>query len=416
MTCYKNTQCVPLTYLCDNTDNPCTDNDGDQDSDNPIPCVDQLCQPLNFLPLPSPGIGKMTGSSRSDCASGSFYSLFGTVPKYTLSCVEPYQSAPVECQAWEYASQSSCFLSTCGTGLDCDPPFFCKTIDPQGLYGICTNPNDTSGNVGNINQAGDGVDNQHLVNHYLIEGLLIGIFCLALGMGIGAGLWHYKRKRINSSWIRPESIRSLRAHSNRGPTWISRLLPFGTSGSPNSNDTAMNRAPTRDSRDSILDSESTDGSFINIGRSSNIVSGRWRWVQGNGRTTRVIGPGGFTVFSEMEAPPLYNNGPDLPKYDDCAEEIVLAPVHDMADIDQPEAPTQAAGSLRSIEPYLPPLTSTLSPTTQGPGEVDASIGMTSVATVPEEIILSTNPPDNLSSFSTSDPSLPDQTQHRMFEK
>ncbi|ORZ11763.1 hypothetical protein BCR41DRAFT_356892, partial [Lobosporangium transversale] len=76
MTCYKNTHIV-------DTQDP---ND-DQDYDNgPILCQDQLCVAANFLPLPSPGSGKMSRSSSSDCLIGNYYSLFGSIPS-TLSLV-----------------------------------------------------------------------------------------------------------------------------------------------------------------------------------------------------------------------------------------------------------------------------------------------------------------------------------------
>ncbi|KAF9109767.1 hypothetical protein BGX27_007234 [Mortierella sp. AM989] len=324
MDCYKNTQCVPLKYLCDSSD-PCTDSDRYQDPDDHILCQDQLCTPKNFLPL---GFGKMRGSSLSECLKGSYYSLFGTVPKYTLSCVlEPYQNTPTECEPWEYAAQGFCFLSTCGPGLDCQPPFNCQKLDSNDLYGTCTDPSGSPRDMGNTDQSGNGMNTRHSAKEYLIQGLLIGIFSVALGIGLGVGFWFYKRKRIGTRWAQSERNGT---DSTKGLPWFSRIIPYERSRSSNTINPTVDPSVARESRDSIMDSESINGSFMDVGRSTNISSGRWRWAQGNGRLTRAMAPGAFNIFPEMDPPPMYHNGPGLPTYDDSTEEIVLTSVSEAA--------------------------------------------------------------------------------------
>ncbi|KAF9352590.1 hypothetical protein BGX26_009631 [Mortierella sp. AD094] len=415
MICYKNTQCVPLEYLCDSNSNPCTDDDGDQDPDDPILCQDQLCVPQNFLPVPSPGFGELRGSSRSDCLKGSYYSLFGAVPKYTLSCVERYQDAPTECESWEYASQSSCFLSTCGPELDCEPPFECKKIDSSDLYGICTNLNGTLSGMGNIDQSGGGITTRHSANHYLVQGLLIGMFSLALGIGLGVGFWYYKRKHISTRWTRSERDRSTRTNTLEKSTWISKLLLCGRSRSRNTINPTTDRPSTRLSRDSNMDSESIDGSFIEVGHSSNIFTGRWRWAQGNERSNRAMVPGGFSIFPEMEPPPVYNNGPDLPKYDDSTEEIALTSVDAQRDVavSRPVS-SYAAGAGRNMDIGMPRHVSTTSPIQQ----LDAPVVATLTERIPEEIFSPTTPSAerNHSQSRILGVSLRDQSELQITEK
>ncbi|KAF9125705.1 hypothetical protein BGW39_007208 [Mortierella sp. 14UC] len=110
MTCFKNTLCVPLQYLCDSAaSSTCSvsngngassddDDSGDNYSNVPILCQNQLCNPQNFPPLPYQGSGRI---DRAYCLKGSFYSLYSgsdnsgsssgsssSTPKYTASCVE----------------------------------------------------------------------------------------------------------------------------------------------------------------------------------------------------------------------------------------------------------------------------------------------------------------------------------------
>ncbi|KAI1303950.1 hypothetical protein EDD11_005266 [Mortierella claussenii] len=417
MTCFKNTQCVPLQYLCENSSsssstsgsNTCTDIDGDQDPDDPILCQDQLCAPVNFLPIPSPGIGKMIRSSSSsdDCLLGSYYSLFGTTPKYTQSCVEPYTSSNVDCEAWEYLAQSSCFLSTCGPGMDCQPPFVCQKLDSSELYGICTNPNGTtSGWGGSYPNAADdgGAATRYSSREYLIQGLLIGICCLALGVGLGVGFWHYKRKRFTARWTRSSDeqgssssnnyshgIRSTGIHTrdrgaqaDKGSHWLSTLLSCGNnSRRRDSNARAQTRGfgisraainPDRDflsqqhtigrepHRDSLAESDRGDeGSIMSRGHrqrwSGPLFAGRWRWGTGSDgqMISRAMTPGGMTIFPEMEPPPMYHNGPDLPTYGDSTEAIVLNTMQNMpsSQQQQQQQPTgpHSVGSISSPDDY-----------------------------------------------------------------
>ncbi|KAG0269196.1 hypothetical protein BGZ95_002153, partial [Linnemannia exigua] len=93
MTCFKNTLCVPLQYLCNSAaSSTCSSNNsnstvndtlsddsngGDSSGDNysnvPILCQNQLCNPQNFPPYPYQGSGRI---DRSYCLEGTFYSLY----------------------------------------------------------------------------------------------------------------------------------------------------------------------------------------------------------------------------------------------------------------------------------------------------------------------------------------------------
>ncbi|KAF9903313.1 hypothetical protein BX616_001666, partial [Lobosporangium transversale] len=408
MTCYKNTQCIPLQYLCDNNSfqNACTDivdtqdpND-DQDYDNgPILCQDQLCVAANFLPLPSPGSGKMSRSSSSDCLIGNYYSLFGSIPKYTQSCVEASNnyyyysnknptatsSSGDGCQAWEYFVQGSCFLSTCGPGLDCRPPFVCQRTGLDQLYGICVDG--SGGRSGDGGGSGSspagGATTKYSAQEYLVQGLLIGICCLALGIGLGVGFWHYKRKRFTSRWMGSHSeqtgtARTLHGYTttrarsrtqacdssasastsaatatafasasvgDRAKSWISSLLGHCRGKRPlqeTANSTRIDplslsssAVVAMDNRDSIAESIITQSSDIFVNNNSRNNRWRWRWgvpsLNNNSNTgfmfTRVFGPGGATLYPEMEPPPMYQNGPDLPSYHDSNEGIAMNTIH-----------------------------------------------------------------------------------------
>ncbi|KAG0211282.1 hypothetical protein BGX28_008227 [Mortierella sp. GBA30] len=331
MVCYKNTQCVPVQYFCDSA-NPCTDVDGNQDPEDPILCQDQLCVPTTFRPLPSPGDGKV--SQISDCAPGSYYSLFGSTPKYTLSCVETYPSVHADCKPWEYLAQSSCFLSTCGgPNLDCQPPFVCTKTN-SNEYGICSNPDGSSGDLDDSGVTDGGSTGRYSSREYLLQGLLIGICSLVLGVGLGVGFCHYRRKRFSTQWSgseRGQSSSDLTAvgssSSIKRSSWLSALLFCGGKRGrrqPGMDSSADNPSSTQN-RDSFIDSESHEGSFEQ--RRSNMFSGRWRWGPGSNPTMSGATPGATSLVPEMEPPPLYHSGPDLPTYNDSAEDIALSTIH-----------------------------------------------------------------------------------------
>ncbi|KAF9434688.1 hypothetical protein BGZ76_007615 [Entomortierella beljakovae] len=399
MTCYKNTQCVPTKYLCD-IDSSCTDSDGDQDPDNPIYCQNQLCAPKDFLPFPSPGFGKMNNSV-SDCQEGNYYSLFGSTPKYTRTCVEPYQDTPVHCQSWEYAYQSSCFFSTCGPGLDCVRPFECVRLNDMDLHGVCINPNGKSGSQG-------GIYSQRPKSS-LVQGIIIGICSLILGIGLGVGYWHYKRRRSQRDHI--DSDQPTLTNSSKGSSWFSRFFSFRKSKSRNTTSRTMDRTSTQDSRDSIIDSESTNGSFVNMGRSTNVISGRWRWPQGTGRFNfnRSVAPNGLGIYPEIEPPPMYHVEPDLPSYVNTIEEIDMTNVHHVAtNSDQqhqsPEnrrASNNSVGTIRNFdngESLRTSITISHSLVERQQGEEGPSVSLVSENIVPSSTM--PNSPSRLSNLST----------------
>ncbi|KAK5810278.1 hypothetical protein F5H01DRAFT_348666 [Linnemannia elongata] len=255
MTCFKNTQCVPLQYLCDFLSSPtCSsssasggDGGGDGDNDNdkdggrasvPILCQNQLCNPQNFPPLPYQESGRI---DRTYCLDGSFYSLYSgssagsSTPKYTASCVEESMflttdgngGSDEDCKGpWEYFAIGSCFLKTCGPGMDCVPPFTCQLFNStvpgvntnssggaEEGYGICVDPNGSSsssgGRRGGIN--GGSAAPKYSAREYLLQGLLIGLCTLALGVGLGVGFWRYKRKKQ----FRSDHVQSHQQHRRR---------------------------------------------------------------------------------------------------------------------------------------------------------------------------------------------------------
>lgn len=255
MTCFKGTQCVPLQYLCDAVSSPtCSSNNSDDDDDDnsssgsgsgsgsgsvPILCENQLCNPQNFPPLPYEGSGRI---DRSFCLEGSFYSLYNpsgssSTPKYTASCVEESMflatdgsgGSDDDCRGpWEYFAIGTCFLKTCGPGMGCVMPFICQPFNStvpgvagggaeQG-YGICVDPDGSSSSGGGrrgIN--GGSATPKYSSSEYLLQGLLIGLCTLALGVGLGVGFWRYKRKKqFRSDINEPHQQHRTRRTSSHG--------------------------------------------------------------------------------------------------------------------------------------------------------------------------------------------------------
>ncbi|KAK3817895.1 MAG: hypothetical protein JOS17DRAFT_794532 [Linnemannia elongata] len=261
MTCFRNTQCVPVQYLCDSLSSltcPSSsssggDGGGDGDSDNgsdggsanvPILCQNQLCNPQNYPPLPDQYSGRINRAEY--CLDGSFYSLYSgssssrsSTPMYTASCVEEFMLSATEssggsdddCKGpWEYFAIGYCFLKTCGPDMDCVPPFTCQLFNStvpgvstnasggadQG-YGICVDPNGSSsssdGKKGGIN--GGSAAPKYSAREYLLQGLLIGLCTLALGVGLGVGFWRYKRKKqFESDHLEPHQQHRRRTSSS----------------------------------------------------------------------------------------------------------------------------------------------------------------------------------------------------------
>ncbi|KAF9190120.1 hypothetical protein BGZ51_008909 [Haplosporangium sp. Z 767] len=370
MICYKNTQCVPAHLFCNSTTDPCTDIDGEQDSDSPILCQDQLCVSADFLPLPSPGYGKVDRSS--DCLPGSYYSLFGTTPKYTQSCIEPYFSAPTKCKPWEYLAQSSCFLSTCGPGLDCQPPYICNKLQSNDLYGICSGSSGTSGGMGDADTADGGSTGRYSSKEYLVQGLLIGICCLALGVGLGVGFWHYRKQKFNTQWTQSErdpsftSSRTAReSQPSKGSTLLSTLTCCSRRGRRRSDVPPADTFSSGENRDSFVESEGYEGSLASDRwRRSNIFfSGRWRWGNSsNQMMARTMTPGGMTLIPEIEPPPLYQNGPDLPAYGDSADGIAMSIIDPMnVATNTSSGNTASEPHMASLAPHLDHIHETLHP-------------------------------------------------------
>ncbi|KAG0364297.1 hypothetical protein BGZ54_007663 [Gamsiella multidivaricata] len=85
----------------------------------------------------------------------------------------------------------------------------------------------------------------------------------------------------------------------------------------------------------------------------------------------VVAMGGMTIFPEMEPPPMYHNGPDLPTYGDNIEEIALHRVH--MDLDHHHDQRQAGqvqgavmdNDMDNLPMEMPPLSLVESPSTLG---------------------------------------------------
>ncbi|KAF9946234.1 hypothetical protein BGZ72_000513 [Mortierella alpina] len=346
MICYKDTQCVPQTYFCDTISNPCTDPDGEPDSDDPILCnQDQLCVPKNYLPFPSPGSGKVRQTD--NCLAGSYYSLYGSTKKYTKSCIEPYVDRPTNCEPWEYAAQSSCYLSTCrDPDLNCEPPFVCKKAHPTDSYGLCSNPNDPFDNPGGAAGANDGGSNtdRYSSKDYLIQGRAPG----ASTTGLGGS-----------------------STSSKHTSWLSTFLFCGRNRTRQrsaafSLDTQTNNVTSSGPhRDSLVDNESLEGSLFGDHRrnerSNNnmLFSGRWRWGARNtgaphhalSRTMMMMSMAP-PLDPEMDPPPLYHIGPKLPAYTDRTEDMALTSVHATTGAQTPDPPESTRPSSHASSTHL----------------------------------------------------------------
>ncbi|KAF9425734.1 hypothetical protein BGZ94_007274 [Podila epigama] len=377
------TQCVPLEYLCNSTSSPCTD--PANPPANPVDCLDdrQLCSDPKSLPLPSPLPSDVPWNRQSPdgCLPGNFTALSQTYPKkYIYSC--PLEAnnidTPVDCEDWEYAYRGSCYLSTCGQGiLDCLPGFTCQKAKATNAFGICVangDPNpyddDDTSNTKNKYDSG-GSAGQYSSKDYLVQGLLIGVCCLILGVGLGVGFWHYRMKRTSRSLRRRESSGSRsyppnhRSSSNRSrnsmsssahqrPThfnststsassstmtkrssWMSRI--FGCGKRRRSSVQPRGGYSDRSQRDSIVDTESQEGDENSLARrsSSIFVTGRWRWGHGGSRMIPHEGVGGnLAMLAEMDPPPMYQNGPELPTYCDSTEDIVMTSLQNFSGLTQ----------------------------------------------------------------------------------
>ncbi|KAI1291518.1 hypothetical protein EDD11_008862 [Mortierella claussenii] len=360
LTCFKNTQCVPVALLCSYTatavngtttamNHPCMDTTGPATAQDPITCQEQLCIANNFLPLPAPGTGKMNRNSSANCLKGSYFSLYGSSGtastgggmRYTQSCIAsnsvPEQPSTV-CKEWEYLAQNSCLLKTCGPNMDCEPPFICrksKYAAPPALYGLCMNPNSTADPGGDDSTA----DNDSSKDHLLI-GLLVGLCSLVVGTGVGAAFWHFRKTRMRQLALlnSEEDDRILREKTSFMATIRScccgiRSRARGTHG----------LGGTRDMRVvSVAESDGHESSLMADHRTNLIFARRWRWGAGvqhseaGGRAGMTAG--GVAIIPEMEPPPLYHQGHDLPSYRD-RNTILLTPVPDLSSttvVDPPE--------------------------------------------------------------------------------
>ncbi|GJJ67983.1 hypothetical protein EMPS_00329 [Entomortierella parvispora] len=365
-TCYQNTQCIPLTLLCNNSTNPCVDGDGTPPSSNPVNCAaNQLCYASTYLPLPN-SIDSMDQNvqrnSSSNCLAGSYFSLFGyistttnqSVVRYTESCagvgnIQNEYSSPPTCQAWEYQVENACFLKTCNEALamQCEAPFECKKQASANGYGLCWNPNST---VPDPSDDGNGYQDP---KEKLIQGLLIGICSLILIVGVGLGLWHYRKKRSKRmaalrDGLDPNSGRRHHAYMGGGSTGTKeglwqrltscgrrRKSPSDPDGQQDDDGVHHGLQPTstRESREmrvvSLTESEGNESSLLvgnDHNRSHLIFARRWRWGGGAaGQTTPGGQEGGPAVMPEIEPPPMYHDGGDLPVYRD-RNSILMPPV------------------------------------------------------------------------------------------
>ncbi|KAI8606366.1 hypothetical protein EDD21DRAFT_361174 [Dissophora ornata] len=311
------------------------DTTGPASTVDPIACQDQLCYAKDFLPLPLPGSGKVNRNSSSNCMNGTFFSLYGTpvasggVVRYTQSCVGQFSTGQTaSCSSWEYQAQSSCFLSTCGPGMGCQQPFECRkssTSSAAQLYGICMSPNSTE-------DPGDDGD-QDSAKDRLIVGLLIGLCGLVLSAGIGTGFWHFRKRRLRQLRLQNGEREDDRVW-NEKMSLLSALKVccdscffFGGGSRRRRSDGAATARGTRHVRVvSLAESDSPENPLETDHRSNLIFARRWRWGHGQHAGAGAgVTEGGVAVLPELEPPPLYHQGPELPSYQD-RNTILLTPV------------------------------------------------------------------------------------------
>ncbi|KFH69035.1 hypothetical protein MVEG_05837 [Podila verticillata NRRL 6337] len=213
-TCFQNTQCVPIASLCNALTNPCPSSS--YDPTDPVDCLDQICSDEKSLPLPFPILNtpvlRTTPKLDELCFPGNFSSLSQTISsssQYIFSCVLRTPNGPVpqtNCSDWEYAFQGSCFLRTCGgpstagaTFMGCLDGYNCKKHKSTDQYGLCIGDNDTdpygSSGDGDSDDGYGSSAGQYSSKEYLLQGLLIGVCSLILGVGMAVGIWHYRMKK-----------------------------------------------------------------------------------------------------------------------------------------------------------------------------------------------------------------------------
>ncbi|KAK3818250.1 MAG: hypothetical protein JOS17DRAFT_805847 [Linnemannia elongata] len=259
-TCYKNTLCIPLSLLCtplpsSSTDtslplsSPCPDLPSFQlpgaGTTNPTPepgsvlCSPDtnLCQDPQFLPLPAPGEGNIRRdtSSSSSCLKGSFFSLYpsssagvngaggsgngneGVQQKYIQSCIvstPPNNNAGGQqppCQDWEYRVGNSCLLRLCGgppssQELSCVLPYTCRKPIPSStpsspdtsVYGVCSNPTHPNPDDGDPSASPSNTptapQSSRSKKELILFNLLIAL-CSLVGLTALLFLLHHLRKR-----------------------------------------------------------------------------------------------------------------------------------------------------------------------------------------------------------------------------
>lgn len=336
LTCYKNTQCVPIALLCSaptgntTTGNqtvgpyPCMDTTGLPPTYDPIDCKDQLCYPENYLPLPAPGSGRIDSNSLDNCLKGNYFSLYGPSSgevRYTRSCIGQFPARnTVTCQAWEYRGQNSCFLKTCGTGMDCEPPFVCRikntTSSPTAQFGLCLNPKSP------VDPDDDGDVDTTPSRDKLIIGILVGVCALVVIAGVAAAFWHYRKLRLkqlnqDNDYVFQDKTMLLYACCIGTDRLITRRRG-----------TAEDDRSTREPRVvSIAEPENPEdaSSTTEPPTNTSIFARRWRSQARLDASTTGMTPEGIAVVPEMEPPPVYHQELELPSYGTDA--IPLEPIN-----------------------------------------------------------------------------------------
>ncbi|KAF9200309.1 hypothetical protein BGZ49_009473 [Haplosporangium sp. Z 27] len=286
--------------------------------------------------------------------------------RYTQSCVFeatlPTNSTKTVCKDWEYLGQNSCFLKTCGPGLDCEPPWVCRRSNFTGTeapYGLCMSANST------VDPSDDGDGDSSTPHDRLIVGILVGVCSLVLGVGVGTGICHYRKRRMRQMAVRSldPNANSLNQKSSTLRTYFDACCCcfYGANMGLQGNNMDIDNSQDDDVRGprvlSVTESDQgTENSLISSHRSNLVFARRWRWGAGRhaGEDTsggRVgVTSGGVAVLPEFEPPPLYNQGPDLPTYRDRNSIMLTSvsrphsvgnqiPLENIETGDQPTSPT-----------------------------------------------------------------------------
>lgn len=103
--------------------------------------------------------------------------------------------------------------------MGCLDGYNCKKHKSTDEFGLCIGENDTdpygSSGDGDSDDGNDGSAGQYSSKEYLLQGLLIGICSLILGVGMAVGFWHYRMKKKREALEEQQGHRRRRSGSGQ---------------------------------------------------------------------------------------------------------------------------------------------------------------------------------------------------------